>query len=436
MASIEFATWPNTAELCFGNTPFSKPDLLKYLNSHGVVVSALEMLHEVPDASQKIFMVVFKSSSEHQLFMSKHGRKQTIKVRGQDLVVSCSDKSLNYKRVRICKLPPVVNLGIVKTRLGSYGKIEGEPEWEIYRNFPERKDLKTGWLIVNMTIDHHIPSYVNIGPYRCLVIYENQPKTCRQCDSPDHIWAKCPIVQERFNKRTYKPTLNEHSTYQPGGDGNAGGGPKPPPPPTKPPQPTTTPEPAPQPAPVAPPPALQEAPVHTLSQESNTAADIAEGNEERPSETAEVSSAAIPAVKPSWKKQAMKTKPNLNRATRSSTVRKQGKNPPEKRSASVANLPTESKQETTRARTNSGPIAQSVNASIPNPEVLCSTPVAAIVTNDARDDIVMIEETQFSSISFSRISSSGSGVVPSIIDITQSPRNPRTKSGNGAQKSN
>ena len=123
MAAIEFATWPNTVKLCFGFTPFSKPDLLKHLNSHGVVVNALDMLHEVPDASQKVFMVVFKSSSEHQLFLSRHGRKQIIKVRGQDLVVSCSDKSLNYKRVRICKLPPVINSGIVKTRLSAYGKI-------------------------------------------------------------------------------------------------------------------------------------------------------------------------------------------------------------------------------------------------------------------------------------------------------------------------
>ena len=65
MAAIEFATWPNTVELCFGVTQFSKPDLLKYLNSHDVVVSPLDKLHEVPDASQKIFMVVFKTSSEH-----------------------------------------------------------------------------------------------------------------------------------------------------------------------------------------------------------------------------------------------------------------------------------------------------------------------------------------------------------------------------------
>ena len=99
-------------------------------------------------------------------------------VKGRD-VVGCSEKSVNTLRVRICKLPPHINLGVVRTRLSSYGKIGADPESETYRNFLERKDFKAGWLIAQMTIDH-IPSYLNIGPYRCLVFYEGQPKTCRQ----------------------------------------------------------------------------------------------------------------------------------------------------------------------------------------------------------------------------------------------------------------
>ena len=194
MGSKEFATWPNTAELCFGKTGFSKPDCLRYLNKHGVVVSTLDMLFEVPDDAQKVYWVVFKHSSDHQLFLTKHGRKQTISIKGQDVVVGCSDKSVNILRVRICKLPPHINLGVVRTRLSNFGKIDADPEWEMYRNFPERKDFKTGWLIAQMTIDRHIPSYMYIGPHRCLVLYEGQPKTCRQCDSVDHMWNKCLIV--------------------------------------------------------------------------------------------------------------------------------------------------------------------------------------------------------------------------------------------------
>ena len=51
MAGNEFATWPNTVELVFGKVAFFKPDCLKYLQSHGVVVSTLDMLFEVPDHS-------------------------------------------------------------------------------------------------------------------------------------------------------------------------------------------------------------------------------------------------------------------------------------------------------------------------------------------------------------------------------------------------
>ena len=71
--------------------------------------------------------VVFKTSSDNQHFLSRHGRKQVIKVRGEDLTVACSDKSQNFKWVRICKLPPTVNLGVVKTRLGLFGKIDSDP---------------------------------------------------------------------------------------------------------------------------------------------------------------------------------------------------------------------------------------------------------------------------------------------------------------------
>ena len=436
MAAIEFATWPNTVELCFGVTQFSKPDLLKYLNSHGVVVNALDMLHEVPDASQKVFMVVFKSSSEHQLFLSRHGRKQIIKVRGQDLVVSCSDKSLNYKRVRICKLPPVINSGIVKTRLSAYGKIEGEVEWETYKNFPERKDLKTGWLIINMTVDRHIPSYTNIGPYRCFVTYEGQPKTCRQCDSPDHMWVKCPIVQERFNKRSHKPTLNEQSSFHVSGGGTPGAGPARPTPPTIQPQAPLTeasaPQPAPQAQPEAPPSPQPEAPAPSEADEPAGPSSTKKGGKK-------VKNVGIST----WRRAAAKAKPNLkNCRTAPLSHADESDKPvvPEKRSASIAELQAEPNKEPARPRADSGSTAQLVRASSTEQEAPRSIPGTDKMESNT-DDVVLIEETQRSSINDRRNETPGGEVSlnvdpPSTIDLTLSPGIPLTLPGEGTHQHN
>ncbi len=45
-----------------------------------------------------------------------------------------------------------------------------------------------------MEIRENIPSYINFGSYKhqLMVEYAGQPKTCRLCESPYHIYSECP----------------------------------------------------------------------------------------------------------------------------------------------------------------------------------------------------------------------------------------------------
>lgn len=149
-----------------------------------------------------------------------------------------------------------------------------------------------------MTIDQHIPSYLNIGPYRCLVIYEGQPKTCRQCDSTEHMWNKCPVVQDRLRKRFNRSNQNAEAIIEIS-DNTA------PPPlePLRPHEPPTAPPAPPQTAPSPPaPPVAQTAEVPGAST-------IPPGGK-----ASKMASKAVAAGKKStWRDKASKTKPNVGK---------------------------------------------------------------------------------------------------------------------------
>ena len=333
---------------------------------------------KVPEGVQKAFWVVFKTQSDHQLFLSRHGRKQVIKVRGEDLVVACSDKSQNLKWVRICKLPPSINLGIVRTRLGLFGKIDSDPEWETYRNLPERKDLKTGWLVAYMTIDQHIPSFLNIGPYRCLVIYEGQPKTCRQCDSTEHMWNKCPVVLERNRRRFNRTQENLESIAHLGNVDN----PAPPPlVPVQPHDPPSAPAAPPQPHPSTAPPAAPTSPLPRAP----TSPGGGKGKNMAPK-----TPAATAAGKNTGRDKALKTKPAVGKSKSGPSNEKADKTAPgdaKKRSASAADLQSEANNDPTRPRSGTTSSAESVRASASEQAGPSSSPAEpADIENMAMDD--------------------------------------------------
>lgn len=139
---------------------------------------------------------MFKSRNGHSIFLKKYEgvRKTTLEDREVTIVVS--DKSVIEKFVKIGNLPPNLSLGVIKNRFSNYGNIKSlnDIRWETYQNKlePDYFPVKTGWLIIKMVVDTNIPSYVNVGSYRAIVRYSGQIKTCRQCDSENHLWEGCP----------------------------------------------------------------------------------------------------------------------------------------------------------------------------------------------------------------------------------------------------
>ena len=199
MECDEYDIWPNTVELCFGRVRILKVKALEYLKRFDVVISTLEQLLDVPDDSQTVYWVTFKTAEAHSAFLSRHGPERVVKLGDSDVKVACNDKSLHYRDVLLSKIPPNFNLEVIKMVLKNFGKVN-KIDWEVYadRAMGDLVGCKTGFIKIRMVVDQHIPSYVNVGPYRCYVTYKGQPITCRHCDARGHTWIGCP--KRRFRQ--------------------------------------------------------------------------------------------------------------------------------------------------------------------------------------------------------------------------------------------
>ena len=217
MECDEYDIWPNTVELCFGRVRILKVKALDYLKRFDVVVSTLEQLLDVPDDSQTVYWVTFKTSEAHSAFLSRHGPERVVKLGESEVRVACNDKSLHYRDVLLSKIPPNFNLEVIKMVLKNYGQVN-KIDWEVYadRAMGDLVGCKTGFIKIRMVVDQHIPSYVNVGPYRCYVTYKGQPITCRHCDARGHTWIGCPkrrfrrgpVGQEQFKIPQTPPRAN------------------------------------------------------------------------------------------------------------------------------------------------------------------------------------------------------------------------------------
>lgn len=168
----------------------------KYVRSLGVVASDVEALVGVAESHNQIAVVVFKSSKSHVDFLKKYEGRRMEVLEKMNVEVIISDKSVIEKYVRVGNLPPNLSLGVVMSRFSAFGKIKKleDIRWEMYQNKVETEifPCKTGWLVIKMSVDTNIPSYVSVGSYRAIVRYHGQTRTCRECDSTEHLWERCP----------------------------------------------------------------------------------------------------------------------------------------------------------------------------------------------------------------------------------------------------
>ena len=55
--------------------------------------------------------------------------------------------------------------------------------------------IESGVRTARMALHRHIPSIINLAGEYVRVWYPNQPKTCRNCGSPDHVVKDCTSVR-------------------------------------------------------------------------------------------------------------------------------------------------------------------------------------------------------------------------------------------------
>ena len=79
------------------------------------------------------------------------------------------------------ELPDTALIG----RLSRYGRVLS------FRRDKIAQFIDNGVRTARMTLNQHIPNIINVGGEIIRVWYSNQPKTCRNCGSPDHLVKDC-----------------------------------------------------------------------------------------------------------------------------------------------------------------------------------------------------------------------------------------------------
>lgn len=75
----------------------------------------------------------------------------------------------------------------IEARLRPYGKIFAHRRGK-FQGYP---DVFNGVRHLRIALEDDIPCFLRFGRFQVRVKYENQPKTCRKCNSPDHIAKEC-----------------------------------------------------------------------------------------------------------------------------------------------------------------------------------------------------------------------------------------------------
>ena len=110
-----------------------------------MVVGNLDALINVHGDNQQVIRIVFRSGKEHKDFIKKYNGAVKAKIGGKDVNVVFTDRSLNWRFVRLANLPPRTDLREVGTRLQDFGKVK-EVSWEFYqdKSIPDLNGVKTG----------------------------------------------------------------------------------------------------------------------------------------------------------------------------------------------------------------------------------------------------------------------------------------------------
>ena len=111
-----------------------------------------------------------------------------IQIAGRTLAVQDTKRSLMY--VAVYDAPFELEDGALEKILSKYGQVKG-----IRRQWFKDSGIQTGIRTVRMRVDSPIPSYIRVGTMVISTKYTGQSKTCRKCDSPDHLARNCFVTR-------------------------------------------------------------------------------------------------------------------------------------------------------------------------------------------------------------------------------------------------
>ena len=187
--------WSDCADIDFGPTS----PRLQMRTVHGdirslnIKVEDLIGIAAVFKSRNQVVRLTFQKPEVCALFLSQNEGIREAKQENRDISILIKDSNVEEKFVRLSGVPHNMKKGVIEQRFREFGKVL-DTRWEKYHVAGDEflYPVLSTWMIIRMTLDKPIPSYVNVGDYRALVKYIGQKPTCRLCDEPDHIGKQCP----------------------------------------------------------------------------------------------------------------------------------------------------------------------------------------------------------------------------------------------------
>lgn len=187
--------WSDCADIDFGPTSprLQMRTLHMYIRSLNVKTEDLIGIAAVFESRNQVVRLTFQKPEVCALFLSQNKGIREAKLENRDISILIKDSNVEEKFVRLSGVPQNMKKGVIEQRFKEFGKVL-DTRWERYHVAGDEflYPVLSTWMIIRMTLDKPIPSYVNVGDYRALVKYIGQKPTCRLCDEPDHIGKQCP----------------------------------------------------------------------------------------------------------------------------------------------------------------------------------------------------------------------------------------------------
>ena len=156
-------------------------DIFDGLLRDGIPASPVRCLQRLPNDG---VLVTFSSEEVRNRFL----RKSSLIIRKRISVVHPASRRLTF--VNVYDAPYELPDSAIEERLKPYGRIYSHRRGKC-QGYP---DVFNGVRHLRMALEDDIPCFLRFGRFQVRVKYENQPKTCRKCNSPDHLAKECTAV--------------------------------------------------------------------------------------------------------------------------------------------------------------------------------------------------------------------------------------------------